>query len=497
MSEHGSFANEPSYLDDEETSSGRSVVRIASVAALGGFLFGYDSAVINGAVSAIQGQFRVGATALGFAVASALLGAAAGAMTAGRFADRFGRLFTMKVAAVLFFISAIGAGLAPNLLLLIVFRVIGGAGVGVASVIAPAYIAEIAPARIRGRLGSLQQLAIVTGIFISLLVDYVFAAAAGSSKAELWFGLEAWRWMFIAMVVPAVTYGLLAMTIPESPRYLVAKHRIPEARRILGTLLGEANLEITLDRIQRTLTHEKPPSWRDLKGPAGKVLPIVWVGLGLSVFQQFVGINVIFYYSNILWEAVGFSESDSFKITVFTAIVNIATTLIAIATVDRAGRKPLLLIGSAGMAVTLATMAIIFGTATVGANGVPELGGATGIIALIAANLFVVAFGMSWGPVVWVLLGEMFPNRIRAAALSLAAAGQWVANWLITVSFPGLKDISLGLAYGFYALCAILSFLFVSRFVRETKGRALEDMESGSRDSQAAPRNSALPSSGH
>jgi SP family sugar:H+ symporter-like MFS transporter len=489
MSEHGSFSNEPSYLDDEETSSGRSVVRIASVAALGGFLFGYDSAVINGAVSAIADQFQVGPGALGFAVASALLGAAAGAMTAGKFADRFGRLFTMKVAAVLFFVSAIGTGLAPNLFLVILFRIIGGAGVGVASVIAPAYIAEIAPARIRGRLGSLQQLAIVTGIFISLLVDYVLAALAGSSRDVLWFGLEAWRWMFIAMVVPALAYGLLAMTIPESPRYLVAKHRIPEARRILGSLLGEKNLEITIDRIQRTLTQEKPPSWRDLKGPTGKVLPIVWIGLGLSVFQQFVGINVIFYYSNILWEAVGFSEADSFKITVFTAIVNIATTVIAIASVDRVGRKPLLLIGSAGMAITLGTMAYIFGTADV-VGGVPQLGSTAGIIALVAANLFVVSFGMSWGPVVWVLLGEMFPNRIRAAALSLAAAGQWVANWLITVSFPALKDLSLGVAYGFYALCAVLSFLFVSRWVRETKGRSLEDMVS-------APGDSAVQSPRH
>jgi SP family sugar:H+ symporter-like MFS transporter len=480
MSEHGSFSNEPSYLDDEDSSSGRGVVRIASVAALGGFLFGYDSAVINGAVSAIEDQFEVSGTVLGFAVASALLGAAGGAMSAGRFADRFGRLFTMKVAAVLFFISAIGAGLAPDVFWLVVFRIIGGAGVGVASVIAPAYIAEIAPARIRGRLGSLQQLAIVTGIFISLLVDYLFALAAGGSREPYWFGLEAWRWMFIAMAVPSVIYGLLALTIPESPRYLVGKNRIPEARKILGALLGERNLDRTIDRIKQTLTHEKAPSWRDLKaGPGGKIVPIVWVGLALSVFQQFVGINVIFYYSNILWEAVGFSEDDSFKITVFTAVVNIATTLIAIATVDRLGRKPLLLIGSAAMAVTLATMAVIFGTATVGPNGIPELGDTTGMVALVAANLFVVGFGMSWGPVVWVLLGEMFPNRIRAAALSLAAAGQWVANWLITVSFPPLKDLSLGLAYGFYAACAVLSLVFVARFVRETKGRSLEDMTAG------------------
>jgi SP family sugar:H+ symporter-like MFS transporter len=490
MSEHASFSDEPSIYEDDDTSSGRSVVRIASVAALGGLLFGYDSAVINGAVSAIGDEFKVGGGVLGFAVASALLGAAAGAMSAGRFADQFGRLFVMKIAALLFFVSAIGAGLAPNLWVLILFRVIGGLGVGVASVIAPAYIAEVSPPRIRGRLGSLQQLAIVFGIFLSLLVDYLLATLAGGSKEILWLGMEAWRWMFIAMMLPAVLYGLLAMTIPESPRYLIARHRVPEARTILTALLGEKNLEITIDRIARTLADEKPPSWRDIRGPRGGLLPIVWVGLALSVFQQAVGINVIFYYSNILWEAVGFNEGDSFIITVITSVVNIATTLVAIALVDKIGRKPLLLIGSTGMAVSLGTMAVIFGTAPTGSDGVPHLGGAAGPIALVAANVFVIAFGMSWGPVVWVLLGEMFPNRIRAAALSLAAAGQWVANWVITVTFPALKDLSLGLAYGIYAASAVLSFVFVAKWVRETKGRTLEDMDSGVKPAANVSRSS-------
>ncbi|HEY5981755.1 MAG TPA: MFS transporter [Microlunatus sp.] len=192
--------------------------------------------------------------------------------------------------------------------------------------------------------------------------------------------------------------------------------------------------------------------------------------------QQFVGINVIFYYSNVLWEAVGFEESQAFVITVIGATINILTTLIAIASIDRFGRKPLLIIGSIGMTITLGTMAFIFGTATI-VDGNPVLTGAQGPIALVAANLFVVAFGMSWGPVTWVLLGEMFPNRMRAAALSLAAGGQWVSNWIITVTFPGLKDVSLALAYGLYAGFALLSFFFVIRFIAETKGKALEDME--------------------
>jgi len=494
MGEHGAnFDKSASIYDDSDEGTG--VVRIASVAALGGFLFGYDSAVINGANSAIESYFDASALELGFTVAAALLGAAAGALIAGRLADHLGRLTVMKIAAVLFFISAIGAGLSPNLELLIVFRLIGGLGVGVASVIAPAYIAEIAPARIRGRLGSLQQLAIVTGIFISLLVDFLIATAAGGSNEPFWFGLEAWRWMFLAMFIPAIVYGGLALTIPESPRFLIAKHRIPEAKEILTGLLGPKNIDAKIDRIRQTMEREQEPSWKDLKVPGtGRIAGIVWIGLLLSVFQQFVGINVIFYYSNILWEAVGFTEDQSFVITVISAVINILTTLIAIATIDKIGRKPLLVIGSIGMTITLATMAIIFGTAGECtqviadqcteqnvADATPNLyvailGTASPIVALIAANLFVVAFGMSWGPVVWVLLGEMFPNRMRAAALSLAAGGQWVANWIITVTFPPLKDISLALAYGLYAGFALLSFFFVTKWVQETKGKQLEDM---------------------
>ncbi|MGB8407380.1 MAG: sugar porter family MFS transporter [Mycobacterium sp.] len=464
-------------VSDEEFGSGRSAVRIASVAALGGLLFGYDSAVINGAVKSIQEHFAISNASLGVAVASALLGAAVGAMTAGRLADRVGRLAVMKLAAVLFFISAVGAAFAPTVWVLVGFRIVGGLGVGVASVIAPAYIAETSPASIRGRLGSLQQLAIVTGIFLSLAVDALLAHLAGGAGSELWLGLQAWRWMFLLMCVPAVVYGLLTLTIPESPRYLVATHRIPEARKVLTTLLGEKNLEITLNRIRETVDTDQAPSWRDLRKPGGGPLnlyAIVWVGLALSVFQQFVGINVIFYYSNVLWEAVGFDESSSFVITVITSIVNIVTTLVAIALIDKIGRKPLLLIGSAGMTVTLTTMAVIFGTAPQ-VDGLPQLSSAAGPIALVAANLFVVSFGMSWGPVVWVLLGEMFPNRIRAAALGLAAAGQWTANWLITVTFPELRNM-LGVAYGFYGLCAALSLVFVAKWVHETKGVSLEDM---------------------
>ncbi len=475
MAGQGPIDNSPSAITDEDFSSGTTAIRIASVAALGGLLFGYDSAVINGAVDSIQADFNIGNAELGFAVASALLGAAVGAMSAGRIADRIGRIAVMKIAATFFLVSAFGTALAPNVELIVLFRIVGGIGVGVASVIAPAYIAETSPPSIRGRLGSLQQLAIVLGIFLSFVVNWILQRIAGGPGETLWLGMEAWRWMFLVMAVPAIVYGSLAFTIPESPRYLVATHKIPEARKVLSTLLGQKNLEITISRIKETLDREDKPSWKDLKKPTGGVYGIVWVGLGLSVFQQFVGINVIFYYSNVLWQAVGFDADQSAIYTVITSVINVLTTLIAIALIDKIGRKPLLLIGSSGMAVTLITMSIIFANATLGADGKPSLPGASGVIALIAANLFVVAFGMSWGPVVWVLLGEMFPNRIRAAALGLAAAGQWAANWLITVTFPGLRE-HLGLAYGFYGLCAILSGIFVWKWVMETKGVSLEDM---------------------
>ena len=452
-------------------------IAIASVAAIGGFLFGFDSAVINGAVDAIRGEFGLDATRIGFAVSVALLGAALGAWYAGPVADRWGRVRTMQVAAVALTVSAIGSGLVHGMWDLVLWRLVGGIGIGVASVIAPAYIAEISPAHVRGRLGSLQQLAIVLGIFVALASDAWLAGHAGGAAQTLWANLAAWRWMFLVAAVPAVLYGLLVMGVPESPRYLVARGDNAGAgdvlRRVLG-LDGDA-LQRKIAEIDASLHAERRPRFFDLRKPGGGLFPIVWVGILLSVFQQFVGINVIFYYSATLWHSVGFSEADSFKITVATSIVNVLVTLVAIALVDRIGRKPLLLVGSAGMAVTLAVMAWCFSQAT-GSGAELVLPGNVGPIALVAANLYVVFFGVSWGPVVWVLLGEMFPNRIRAIALAVAAAAQWLANFAITATFPRLAEIGLPFAYGLYAAFALLSFAFVWRAVRETRGVELEDM---------------------
>ena len=467
----------PSVPAAEERFNTTRAVHLASVAALGGFMFGFDTAVINGAVTALRKDFAMGSGLTGFSVASALLGAALGAWAAGQLANRYGRIKVMVGAGLLFVASAIGTGLAGGPVTLILWRVIGGMGVGAASVIAPAYIAEISPASIRGRLGSLQQLAIVTGIFVALLSDYALAEAAGGASAELWFGQAAWRWMFFTMLVPGLAYSALSLTIPESPRYLVAKGDSVRARQVLSEVLTSGVSE-RMAEIQRTVDTESKtrPDFSDLRGPFLGLLPIVWVGIMLSVFQQAVGINVIFYYSAALWQQVGFSESDSLKITVITSIINILVTVVAITTIDKVGRRVLLLVGSAGMAVSLGTLAVVFGAAKV-VDGNPVLGDNAGLIALLAANLFVVFFGVSWGPVVWVLLGEMFSNRIRAGALGLAAAAQWVSNFIISQSFPMLASIGLWLAYGLYTAFAVASFLFVAKSVRETKGRQLEDME--------------------
>lgn len=454
------------------------VIGLAIAGAVGGFLFGFDSSVVNGAVAAVSTDFSLDPASTGFAVAVALLGCAVGAFLAGRLADRFGRVPIMLVGAVLFIASAIGAALAANVGDLILWRVIGGLGIGIASVIAPAYIAEISPAAMRGRLGSLQQLAITVGIFAALLSDALFANAAGGATETLWFGLAAWRWMFLVGVIPGVVYGLIALRLPESPRYLVLTGQEDRARQVLAKYWPGQDPAIEIDAIRAAIVADTAAKRTGtLRGGRFGLKPIVWIGIILSVFQQFVGINVIFYYSTELWSSVGFPTSASFAISVATGLLNIVVTLVAISLVDRVGRRPLLLTGSAVMALSLGTMALAFSQATPTATG-PDLTGAWGPIALVAANLFVIGFGASWGPLVWVLLGEIFPNSIRARALGVAAAAQWIANFIVTVTFPSLSAASLPLTYGLYATFAALSFWFVLKVIPETKGTSLENADS-------------------
>jgi len=468
------------------TGTNRRVISVAVVAALGGFLFGFDSSVINAAVPGIVAQYGTSPTQTGFVVSIALIGCAVGAWYAGRVANKLGRPRTMQVAAVVFVVSAIGSAFPGGVGGLMLWRFIGGLAIGGASVIAPAYIAEIAPAHLRGRLGSLQQLAIVAGIFLALLSGWAIATAAGGASQDWLLGIEAWRWMFLVETIPAVVYLLAARRIPESPRYLVATGRADEARAVMAGM-GQEISDGDLATMRAQLEGESAQKLRDLKGPRFGLLPVVWVAIILSALQQLVGINVIFYYSSMLWQAVGFTEDDSLKISVISGAINIVATLIAIACIDRFGRRPLLLLGSAGMSVSLILLAYLFGTAPiieVAATSTceapcmqPSLTGSAATLALLAANGFVVFFGFSWGPVVWVLLGEMCPNRIRAIALSVAAAAQWVANFLVSTTFPPLAAKGLGLAYGIYAFFAVVSLLFVWKVVLETKGRSLESMD--------------------
>ncbi|MER5544652.1 sugar porter family MFS transporter [Streptomyces sp. NPDC001118] len=449
------------------------VIFIAAAAAMGGFLFGYDSSVINGAVEAIRGRYDIGSAALAQVIAVALIGCAIGAAYAGRIADRIGRIRVMQIAAVLFTVSAIGSALPFSLWDFAFWRIVGGFAIGMASVIGPAYIAEVAPPAYRGRLGSFQQAAIVVGIAISQLVNWGLLNAAGGNQRGHLMGLEAWQVMLGVMVVPAVLYGLLSFAIPESPRFLLSVGRRERAKEILAEVEGRStDLDARVAEIEHAMKSEHKSTFKDLLGGGFFFKPIVWIGIGLSVFQQFVGINVAFYYSSTLWQSVGVDPTDSFFYSFTTSIINIIGTVIAMIFVDRIGRKPLALIGSVGMVVGLALEAWAFSSHLV--DG--KLPTTQGWVALIAAHLFVLFFALSWGVVVWVFLGEMFPNKIRAAALGVAASAQWIANWAITASFPSLADWNLSGTYVIYTIFAALSIPFVLKFVKETKGKALEEM---------------------
>lgn len=467
------------------------VIFMAVVGALGGFLFGYDSAVINGANEAIEDKFGISQGALGWVVAVALLAAAVGCWFAGTLANKFGRKRVALIAAALFLISGIGQAFPFGLGDFMAWRFVGGFAIGVASVAAPMYISEISPAHLRGRLTALFQFAIVIGIFATGLVNYVLLQAAGGSASGPLWGLEAWQWMFLLMAVPAVAYFLLTLSVPESPRYLIQVGKIDAARNVIEHSIG-GDVDAKIADIQESFARDPNPRMSDLRGPRFGLLPIVWVGILLSVFQQFVGINAVIYYSNLIYHAVGFDQSKAFLTSMITTGVNFTFTIVAIVLVDRVGRKPLLLVGSAGMAVCLAVIALVFGTSprcteemlghmidgcNVAADvGQPELSSAQGTIAVVALNLFIAFFASTWGPVVWVLISEMFPNNIRAAALAVAAMAQWIGNFVVSSTFPGLAQFSITLAYGLFTLFALLSIWFVAKKVKETKGVQLEQM---------------------
>lgn len=459
------------------------IAAIVAVATIGGFLFGYDSGAVNGTQPGLAQHFGLvpgswsPTSGLGFTVASLLIGCFIGAFFAGRLADLMGRRNTMMLAALLFLVGAIVQGVAESHLIFVLARIMGGMAVGAASVLSPAYISEVAPASIRGRMTTVQQVMIITGLTAAFVVNYFLAASAGESTARFWGGIEAWRWMYLMQAVPAAIFLVALLFIPESPRYLVSKGREKQAANVLTSLFGADVARAKLDEIRATFSADHRPRLSDIKAPGGGVRKVVWAGIMLAVFQQLVGINVIFYYGATLWQLAGFTEDQSLLINIVSGAVSIGACLITIAVIDKIGRKPLLLIGSAGMALTLFVMVYAFSHGSLDGQGNLVLSRELGIIAVVAANLYVIFFNASWGPVMWVMLGEMFPNQIRGSALAVSGFFQWFANFLISFSFPVMADqLGLALSYSFYGVCAVISFFLVQKLVHETRGKELEQM---------------------
>ena len=452
------------------------VVLLTAVAAIGGLLFGFDSGVVNGTVSALAAAFGTQSAATGFAVASVLVGCAFGAFGAGALANRIGRRPTMIVDALLFLGSAFATGASGSVGVFIGSRIVAGVAIGAASVLAPMYIAEVAPAHLRGRLASLQQLAIVLGLFFAFLSNDIIAKLSGGAAATFWLGATSWRWMFWVETLPAAAFLLGTLLIPESPRFLVISGKQEEARKLFARIGGSGKELVA--QVEKSIAGAHRPRLSDLIVPGTRrIVPVVWVGVGLAALQQLIGINIIFYFGEVLWKAAGATEQLALNINLLTAVINILATIPAIMLIDRVGRKPLLLIGSIGMALALGVVAFVFATAGVGPDGKPLLGRESAITGLVAANLFIAAFAVSWGPVMWVLLGEMFPNRLRAAGLAVSGATNWIANFAVTVTFlPLMKHVGLSWTYGLYTLAAVASVIFVLTAVRETKGKALEEM---------------------
>ena len=452
---------------------------IVAVATIGGLLFGYDSGAVNGTQDGLTSAFSLSSAGLGFTVGSLLIGCAVGAFFAGRLADVIGRRSVMILAALLFVAGALVQGLTDIHELFVAARFAGGMAVGAASVLSPLYISEMAPANIRGRLTTVQQVMIISGLTLAFVVNYFLAQSAGSSLGELG-GIQAWRWMYLMQAVPAVVFLVALFLIPESPRYLVSRGREAEASKVLTNLFGPAESERKIGEIRASFSADHRPSFRDVAAPGTIFRPIVWAGIMLATFQQFVGINIIFYYGETLWKLAGVSEEVALERNIVSGLVSIAAVFLALILIDKIGRKPLLMIGSVGMAVTLGAMTWAFNNGGLDEAGNLLLDPNTGMIALVAANLYVIFFNMSWGPVMWVMLGEMFPNQMRGSALAVAGLAQWGANYAVVQSFPVMSDPDgLGLAgtYLVYTVSAVISIFLVHKFIKETKGKELEEME--------------------
>ncbi|MCI1914734.1 MAG: sugar porter family MFS transporter [Bifidobacteriaceae bacterium] len=462
------------------------LVLVCMTAAIGGFLFGYDTSVINGGVDAIassESGFGLTSFLSGFSVSSALIGCIVGAWFAGTLADRFGRVRVMQFAAVLFVVSAIGSGLASNFAVFVIIRIVGGVGVGFTSAIGPAYISEVSPVERRGFLTGFQQLAIVLGITTSLIVNDIYALVSGGAANPFWFGMDTWRWMLITTAIPGIIMFVMAFTLPESPRYLVMKERYEEATKILAEVTGEENPKAKVLEIAKTLKEDmgSRPHFGDLRGRALGLKPVIWVGIGVALFQQISGVNVVMFYDSSLWQMVGLTEQQSLNATLIRTLMSLIATIIGMLLIDRIGRRRLLRIGSAGMAIFLAVIAFGFGVGNSGTNGSLHLTGIWPWVVIGGSYIFFFIFSATWGIVMWVVIGEVFPNSIRALAVAVATAANWVGNFLVTTTFPPMRDtIGLPITYVIYAIMAVLSYIFVRKFLPETNGVELEDMKTSS-----------------
>lgn len=467
------------------------LVLICFVATLGGLLFGYDTAVISGAIGFLRKHFQLSATAEGWAAACALAGCAVGAAAVGFLSDRLGRKRALIVSAVLFTVSSIGTAIpwdgliAPVLRLVtvetpdeglvrvlsywafVLFRFIGGVGIGAASMTSPMYIAEISPARIRGRMVSLNQLAIVSGMLLVYFVNYYIVQLGNEDWNMAW----GWRWMFASGTLPAVLFFLLLLPVPESPRWLTEHGRRAAAQAVLARVNGPPQAMVEIAAIEEAIARESG-SLRQLFLPGLRAVLVI--GVALAVFQQVTGINVFLYFAPKILEGIAGENTDVALLqTVLVGAVNMSFTVIAIWTVDRLGRKPLMLIGFAGMAVSLLAL------------GLAAYLQHTDIWALAFILAYIACFALSVGPVTWVLLAEIFPNRIRGRAMAIATVCLWIANLIISQTFPMMDDKDGWLAQTFhhafpfwlYGILSVAALIFVWGFVPETKGRSLEELE--------------------
>lgn len=446
------------------------IVGITLVATLGGLLFGYDTAVISGAEKSLQIFFAqsLGLSTFihGATVSSALIGCIIGGAISGWFASRLGRKRSLMLAAALFFLSAIGSAYPemlfftqgeatiPLLITFNIYRILGGIGVGLASAVCPMYIGEIAPADIRGKLVSFNQFAIIFGMLVVYFVNWGIA----SGQSMEWINTIGWRWMFASEAIPAALFFLFLLTVPETPRYLALMNKDDKALDVLTRINGAAQARIILDEIKQTVQSSSAKLFS-----YGK--KVIIIGILLSVFQQFVGINVALYYAPRIFESMGAAKDASMLQTVVMGLVNVIFTVVAILFVDKWGRKPLLIVGSIGMAVGMVSISAL------------SFLNIIGISTLVFIIIYTASFMMSWGPICWVLISEIFPNKIRGQAIAIAVAAQWAANYFISSTYPMMMEFSGGATYLFYGVMSLLSALFIWKMVPETKGRTLEEME--------------------